>query len=112
MSPPETEPQRSSCRVPAKMPSMDGDAFRDGVFALHTRRFGTVPELMIQRLAGLGPAKTIFHDLHDELTQKRVEVKFSRVLRSHEAPITIATLVGAVAAQRAATRMVPYAERR
>lgn len=90
---------------------MDGLAFRDGIFALHTRRFGVVPELMIQRLAGLGAARTIFHDLHDDLLQERVEVKFSRVLRSHEAPITYANLVAAVAAQRAEARMVMYAER-
>lgn len=91
---------------------MDGDLFRDGVFALHTRRFGVVPELMVKRLAGLGAAKTIFHDLHDDLTQQRVEVKFSRVLRSHETPITYENLLVSVASQRASTRMVAFDERR
>lgn len=90
---------------------MDGAAFRDGVFALHTRRFGVVPELMIKRLAGLGTAKTIYHDLHDDVTHQRVEVKFSRVLRTHKAPIGYDNLLASVAAQRPEARMVPYPER-
>ena len=91
---------------------MEGEAFRDGVFALHTRRFGAVAELMVGRLAGLGPAKTIFHDLHDELEDHRVEVKFSRVLRGHDVPITFESLLDAVMAQRPAARMVTYEDRR
>ena len=52
---------------------------RDGIFALNTRRFGTVAEIMVKRLKSLGKSQTIFHDLYDTDTKQRVEVKFSRV---------------------------------
>jgi len=52
---------------------------RDGIFALNTRRFGTVAEIMVKRLKSLGKSQSMFHDLYDTDTKQRVEVKFSRV---------------------------------
>lgn len=52
---------------------------RDGIFALNTRRFGTVAEIMVKKLKGLGKSKNMFHDLFDNSDSKRIEVKFSRV---------------------------------
>ena len=55
------------------------EQLRDGIFALNTRRFGTVAEIMIKKLKGLGKSKNMFHDLFDPAGGKRIEVKFSRV---------------------------------
>ena len=52
---------------------------RDGIFALNTRRFGTVAEIMVKRLKSLGKSHNMFHDLYDTEAKQRVEVKFSRV---------------------------------
>ncbi|AHF08703.1 hypothetical protein [Desulfitobacterium metallireducens] len=61
--------------------------FRDGIFALRTRRFGTVAELMIQHLINASKGKNQFHDLYDEAEGKRIEVKFSTVMKANDAKI-------------------------
>lgn len=61
--------------------------FRDGIFALRTRRFGTVAELMIEALYGFTKSHNQFHDRYDEAGQQRVEIKFSTVMKANEAPI-------------------------
>lgn len=58
---------------------MTPEELRDGIFALNTRRFGTVAEIMVKKLKGLGKAKNLWHDLFDATGGKRIEVKFSRV---------------------------------
>jgi hypothetical protein len=67
---------------------MDGNKFRDGIFALRTRRFGSVAECMVKRLRKYGKAKSLFHDLFDEEKKQRVEVKFSTVLKKAEKTVT------------------------
>lgn len=62
--------------------------FRDGIFALRTRRFGTVAELMIEALYGFGGSHNQFHDRYDEGMNKRIEIKFSTVMKSNEAVIS------------------------
>lgn len=62
--------------------------FRDGIFALRTRRFGTVAELMIELLFDFGQSKNQFHDRYDETQSKRIEVKFSTVMKENEAKIS------------------------
>ncbi len=54
---------------------MDGETVRRGIFALRTRRFGSVAECMVKRLRKYGKAKNPFHDLFDEQAKRRVEVK-------------------------------------
>lgn len=62
--------------------------FRDGIFALRTRRFGTVAELMIEKLFSLNHSKNQFHDRYDDANASRVEIKFSTVMKANEAIIT------------------------
>jgi len=51
--------------------------FRDGIFALRTRRFGTVAELMIEVLFNYHQSHNQFRDRYDSATDSRVEIKFS-----------------------------------
>jgi hypothetical protein len=56
------------------------EQFRDGIFSLHTRRFGKVPEIIIKHLYGFSDPHTNFYDLHDDDNDLKVEVKFGRAL--------------------------------
>jgi hypothetical protein len=94
----------------APLPVMVSQELRDGIFALHTRRFGRIAEHMIQALAGLGKARGRFHDLFDDLEEHRVEVKFSRVLRSNEVPVESGSVLQAINEARAPERMVSLSE--
>lgn len=58
--------------------------FRDGIFALRTRRFGTVAEIMIKRLYGLDESGSLAYDKRDIGTNERIEVKFSTVMREND----------------------------
>lgn len=58
--------------------------FRDGIFALRTRRFGTVAELMIEALYSFAKSRNQFHDRYDETCRQRVEIKFSTVMKANE----------------------------
>ena len=53
--------------------------FRNGIFALRTRRFGSVAEIMVKKLYNLKPSTTLLYDLFDPVDKKRIEVKFSTV---------------------------------
>ena len=59
------------------------EQLRNGIFALNTRRFGTVAEHLIKILANTNWGKDFSHDLYDENTNQRVEVKFSRALKTN-----------------------------
>ena len=43
--------------------------FRDGIFALRTRRFGTVAEIMIKKLYNLDESGTLAFDKKDKITK-------------------------------------------
>lgn len=62
--------------------------FRDGIFALRTRRFGTVAELMIEALYSFSKSHNQFHDRYDEVGNQRIEIKFSTVMKANEAVIS------------------------
>ncbi|MFG6084077.1 hypothetical protein ACEUZ9_000319 [Paracoccus litorisediminis] len=85
----------------------DPEAFRKGIFALRTRRFGTVAELLIQRLLGASRGRIQFHDLWDDSQERRIEVKFSTVNSKAEAPISFENLLEAVA-EAGQERAVPF----
>lgn len=89
---------------------MDGETLRDGIFSLHTRRFGTVAELLIMRLVKLGKGRNLFHDLYDELEHKRVEVKFSRVLKKAETIISEDTVLQCIENAVSEHRLVAFSE--
>lgn len=62
--------------------------FRDGIFSLYTRRFGTVAELMIASLYNLDESLDQFHDRYDNVNKQKVEIKFSTVRKSNTGSIT------------------------
>jgi hypothetical protein len=61
--------------------------FRDGIFALRTRRFGTVAEIMIKHLYDLDESGSLAFDKMAKTTNERIEVKFSTVMKENEARI-------------------------
>lgn len=67
--------------------------FRDGIFALRTRRFGSVAELMIESLYGFGKYQNQFHDRFDTKSSSRIEIKFSTVMKANEAVIKSNNLI-------------------
>ncbi|HMM05946.1 MAG TPA: hypothetical protein PKD52_04675 [Clostridiales bacterium] len=67
--------------------------FRDGIFALRTRRFGTVAELMIEALYQFSRSRNQFHDRYDEVGNKRIEIKFSTVMKANESKITYNNMI-------------------
>jgi len=87
---------------------MNGQTLREGIFALRTRRFGTVAELMIKRLVKLGKGKNQFHDLYDDSDHKRIEVKFSTVMKGAEGTVTEDTVLQCIEEAIAANRMVSF----
>lgn len=89
---------------------MDGETLRDGIFALHTRRFGSVAEVMIKRLIKVGRSRSLFHDLYDDAKKHRIEVKFSRVLKKSETTISEATVLTCIAEATAANRLIRFDE--
>lgn len=89
---------------------MNGTTLRDGIFALHTRRFGSVAEVMIQRLIHAAKARSLFHDLYDDAMKHRIEVKFSRIQKMSETTITEASVLQCIAEATAANRMVPFTQ--
>ena len=60
------------------------EEFRDGIFALRTRRFGTVAEIMIKRLFKLDESGSLAFDKRDRNSGARVEVKFSTVMKEND----------------------------
>jgi hypothetical protein len=85
---------------------MDIKGFRDGIFSLRTRRFGTVAELMIEALNKFHKSKNQFHDRYDDVNKKRIEIKFSTVLKENEATISSANLIEQVFAANISNRAV------
>jgi hypothetical protein len=72
---------------------MDGETLRDGIFALRTRRIGSVAECMIMRLLKYSKGRSLFHDLYDDQLNHRIEVKFSVVQKKAEITVTEETVL-------------------
>lgn len=60
------------------------EEFRDGIFALRTRRFGTVAEIMIKKLYDLEESSSLAYDKRDRYSKDRIEVKFSTVMKEND----------------------------
>lgn len=60
------------------------EEFRDGIFALRTRRFGTVAEIMIKRLYDLDESGSLAFDKRDRCSDERIEIKFSTVMKEND----------------------------
>lgn len=67
---------------------LDIEPLKIGLFQLNTRRFGRLAELMMLRLEKLTDSGLQLHDLRSG-DGTRIECKFSRVTRAHEAPIAL-----------------------
>lgn len=67
---------------------MNIDEFRDGIFALHTRRFGTVAEIMVKKLYSFEESGSLAFDKKDTKNNQKIEIKFSRALKENECSIT------------------------
>jgi hypothetical protein len=89
---------------------MNINEFRDGVFSLRTRRFGTVAELMIEALNKFHKSKNQFHDRYDEVNKERIEIKFSTVMKENDAKITSENLIEQVFAANISNRAMTSAE--
>lgn len=61
--------------------------FRDGIFALRTRRFGTIAEIMIKKIYNLEDSSSLAFDKINQGTNERIEVKFSTVMKENDARI-------------------------
>ena len=89
------------------------EEFRDGVFSLNTRRFGKVAELMIKELYGLENAQSDAsgaYDLFSDNEQKKVEVKFSTVLRKCKENINSENVISQIMESNLEIRMLEYGE--
>jgi hypothetical protein len=89
---------------------MDAENLRDGIFALRTRRFGSVAECMVKRLLRCSLGRNLFHDLYDDSLHHRIEVKFSVVQKKAERTIREETVVGCIEEATAEKRMVAFSE--
>lgn len=58
--------------------------FKNGIFSLNTRRFGSVAEVMIEKLYKLSASHNISFDRLNPQTNEKVEIKFSRVLKAND----------------------------
>jgi hypothetical protein len=71
---------------------MNGETLRLGIFALRTRRFGSVAECMVERLQKCAKAKNLYHDLfHEE--EGEIEVKFSTVQQKAKQVVSLETVL-------------------
>lgn len=69
------------------------EKFKEGIFSLKTRRFGTIAELMIQELYNLDNSNTLAFDKKTKKNNQRVEVKFSIAMEKAATPITNKTAI-------------------
>jgi hypothetical protein len=90
--------------------AMDGEKLREGIFALRTRRVGSVAECMIMRLLNYSKGRSLFHDLYDDKLNHRIEVKFSIVQKKAETTVTIDTVLRCIEEAVAENRSVAFSE--
>lgn len=67
--------------------------FKEGIFALRTRRFGTVAEIMIAELLGLDQSDSLAFDLKDRAKDEKIEVKFSTVMKENDSKISKSNVI-------------------
>jgi len=89
---------------------VDSSELREGIFNLHTRRLGSVAEIIVKRLANLQWSRDLTHDLYDPERRERVEVKFSRVLKKSTLSVSEATVLESIGSATSEQRMVRFAE--
>lgn len=88
---------------------MDVKTFRDNLFQMNTRRFGTVMELIIKNLTGTIPSTNIYYDLNTDVGTK-IEVKFSRVEKRHRTTIDENNVLDVIENEGLSVRLFPFGE--
>lgn len=86
--------------------------FKEGIFELRTRRFGSVAEIMIKKMYGFTKSSTNAYDLTDPETGDRIEVKFSTVMKQNDSVITEDNVVEQCEKANLSVRMVQSSEMR
>lgn len=81
--------------------------FKNGIFSLNTRRFGKVAELMIKEIYGFDKADNNAYDLKSK-DNKKIEVKFSTVLKKCSSTITKKNLIKSVINSNYHNRRLTY----
>lgn len=84
--------------------------FKEGIFGLRTRRFGTVAELMVRKMTNLGGSRSLAYDLHDVSTDDRIEVKFSTVMKANDSTINETNLIDQCLKANLSNRMMKSTE--
>lgn len=92
------------------MGNVNLDVFRDGIFALRTRRFGSVAEIMIQKMYDLDDSNTLHYDKFDRRTKDRVEIKFSTVMKENAHKIDENNVIDQIMEANIAQRAINYSE--
>lgn len=87
---------------------MDVKTFRDNLFAMNTRRFGRVAEILVKSLIQAKDGNNIYHDLLDK--DDRIEVKFSRAERKHPTKIEEGNVLEVVMNEGVSARMFYFDE--
>lgn len=72
---------------------MNINEFRDGIFALRTRRFGNVAEIMIEKIYRLENSNKLNYDRFDAVENKKIEIKFSTVMKENEERINSSNVI-------------------
>lgn len=92
------------------MKNIDISKFRDGIFALRTRRFGSVAEIMIQKMFNLDDSNMLSYDKFDKRTKDRVEIKFSTVMKSNNDTINRDNVVEQILEANTSQRAINYSD--
>lgn len=88
---------------------MDVKTFRDNLFQMNTRRFGSVMELAVRNLTRSTDPTNIHHDLNTS-TGTKIEVKFSRVMKKHSTKIADTNVLDVIEGEGLSIRLFPFGE--
>ncbi|MDQ0976637.1 hypothetical protein QFZ31_006689 [Neobacillus niacini] len=94
---------------------MDVKTFRDNLFQMNTRRFGKVMEMVVKNLTNTKFSDNIHHDLNTGTNNgtdiaTRVEVKFSRVEKTHNRTIEDFNVLSVIESEGLSVRLFPFGE--
>ena len=83
--------------------------FKNGIFNLHTTRFGTIGELIIQKKYNMINSN---NNAYDKIYNgEKIEIKFSRALKEHTDKINIVNLIEQCLNSSSVHRWIKYDER-
>ena len=91
---------------------MNTNEFRDGIFALRTRRFGSIAEIMIKKMYQLEDSCTLKYDKFDSSQKKKIEVKFSTVMKENDEKINESNVIEQCLKANITNRAMKYEDRK